>query len=98
MRYIIKMINRMVPMPTPKILIVVSSVLIGFGRELISFRSPTVTPPGTVAVATPWSTDPKSGSDYQVVMLLTPAAHLSILRANHGQWMTFSIKAVMLTG
>jgi len=28
MRYIIKIIKRMVPMPTPKILIVVSSVLL----------------------------------------------------------------------
>jgi hypothetical protein len=44
-----------------------------------------------------WCTDPKSGSDYRVVVLLTPAAYISILRANHGQWMMFYIKAVMLT-
>ena len=41
-------------MPTPKILIVVSPLpIICYGRELISFRSPTVTPPETAAVATP---------------------------------------------
>ena len=43
-----------------------------------------------------WSTDPRSGSDYRVVMLLTLAAYLCILRANYGQWMRFYIKAVML--
>jgi hypothetical protein len=40
-------------MPTPKILIVVSfRPLICYGRELVSFRSPTVIPPETAAVAT----------------------------------------------
>ncbi len=43
-----------------------------------------------------WSTDPKSGSDYRVVMFLTLAAYASILRASHGQWMRFSIKPVLL--
>ena len=42
-----------------------------------------------------WSTDPESGSDYRVVMLLTLAAYTSILRANCGQRMRFYIKAVL---
>ena len=32
-----------------------------------------------------WSIDPRSGSDYRVVMLLTLANYLSIFRANHDQ-------------
>ena len=43
-----------------------------------------------------WSTDPRSGSDYRVVMLLTLADYLSILRARYGQWIIFYIKAVLL--
>ncbi len=43
-----------------------------------------------------WSTDPKSGSDYRVVMLLTLADYVSILRARYGQWIRFYIKAVLL--
>jgi hypothetical protein len=38
-------------MPTPKIFIsIVLRPFICYGRELISFRSPTVTPPDTAAV------------------------------------------------
>jgi len=42
------------------------------------------------------SADPKSGSGYRLVMLLTPTAYSSILRANCGQWTMFYIKAVLL--
>jgi hypothetical protein len=97
MRYIIKIITRMVPMPTPKILIVVSSLpLICYGRELISFRSTRRDATGDGCGCYAWSTDPRSGSDYRVVMLLTLADYLSILRANYGQWIIFYIKAVLL--
>ena len=43
-----------------------------------------------------WSADPRSGSDYRVVMLLTLADYVSILRANYGEWIIFYIKAVLL--
>ena len=55
-----------------------------YGRELISFRSPTVTPPETAAVADTRSTDPESGSDYRVMMLVTLAWYVSIFRASCG--------------
>ena len=43
-----------------------------------------------------WCTDPKSGSNYRVVIFLTLAAYASMLRANYGQRMSFSIKPVLL--
>jgi hypothetical protein len=66
-----------------------------FGRELISFRSPTVTPPETAAVATPHiqiQKELKISSDNA----LTLGVDLSMLRANYGQWIRSSIKAVLL--
>ncbi len=67
-----------------------------YGRELVSFRSPTVTPPETACSCDTWSANPGSGSDYRMAMVLTLVVYLCMFRANRGQCPRLSKIAVML--
>jgi hypothetical protein len=83
-------------MPTPKMLIVVSSVPFvweGINLVPVTLRDTT----GDGCGCDTWSKDPKNGSNYRLAMVLTLAVYSCISCANWCKWMEHYTTYVILT-